>query len=117
MNIQKRFFQLDIEHTPGQRALTRVVGINQHRVEYKCYRGGAEELILNGTVIARYTAEDMANGVDTFRCSEQFEELTGFFLRDWDRTYRRRYWAVWEGEEWYWDHMGGRRVAPTPRNR
>jgi len=82
--------------------LSRVVYINNHCIEYRCYRNVTEELYLNGTLIAKYTEKQFNEGDSSCVCSEMFAELTGLFPRRWDRAYRRTYWKDFQGEEWFW---------------
>jgi hypothetical protein len=111
MQVTTRRIQLAGSHGQGERpCLARIVYVNHHVVEYRCFRDRAEEeLVLNGTVIARYTAAQLDAGDDSRACSEGFEQLTGLWPHQWDRVYRQLCWPAYQGEDWYWDQVSPRR--------
>ena len=106
MLVSSRRLVLWGDHTARNPWFSRVVCLNEkHTIELREYANGVEECLVNGTVYARDTLANIMEDSGTANAIEAFEELTGFWPRDWDRMYRRMYWSEWMDSraDWWLD--------------
>lgn len=118
MEIKSRRLVMWGDHTVPNPWFSRVVVLNdKHTIELREYANGVEECLVNGTVYARDSLADIKADTGTAKAPEAFEELTGLYRQDWDRSYRRMYWSGWmDSRKTWWldftvDHAQFRKLA------
>lgn len=93
MNVTKREIRLHCDAVAAVPFFERIILVNQHDISLRTYADGREECIVNGLVYASDTLDMI--------------QLTGLWVAEWDRAYRRLWWsqymdnrAMWYGIWW-----------------
>jgi hypothetical protein len=102
MQIYRRQVRLYGDHTLDDPFFERIVMLNDHYIGYRMYASGREECVLNGTVIAADSIDDLNRDLGSTKALQMFDDLTGCNAAEWDRLYRRMYWSDWQSTRYRW---------------
>lgn|SRR5574341_280172 len=102
MQIHRRQVRMYGDHTVDDPFFERIVVVNDHFITHRQYASGREECVLNGTVVAADSIDDLNRDLGSCKALEMFEDLTGLGAAEWDRLYRRLYWSNWRSTRYHW---------------
>lgn len=107
MNVTKREIRLHCDAVAAVPFFERIILVNQHDISLRTYADGREECIVNGLVYAADTLDMIQADMGSANASKAFHQLTGLWVAEWDRAYRRLWWsqymdgtAAWYGIWW-----------------